>query len=281
MSDKAGATTSVRALLAADRATDPLGVRPADARPGISDREAAEKAGEADREALAEWQERLHAGGRRSLLVVLQGLDTSGKGGVVEHVIGAVNPQGCRITGFKRPTDDEASHHYLWRIRRALPAPGQVGIFDRSHYEDVLVPRVHGSIGEPECATRYGEIVEFEAGLAAAGTTVVKCFLHISYDEQRRRLLARLADASKRWKFREGDIDERAHWHAYQDAYRLAVRSTHTPAAPWYVVPADRKWYRNWAIGRILVETFEEMSPEYPSPDLDLGRLRKRLAPPN
>ena len=271
----------VRDLLRVDKDPDPLGAHPTDAHPGIGGKESgeAEMGGLAD--ALAGWQERLYAEAERSLLLVLQGMDTSGKGGVIKKVIGAVNPQGCRIAGFKKPTEEEASHHFLWRIERALPTAGQMGIFDRSHYEDVIVPRVHGTIPREQLDARHDEIVEFEAGLAETGMTVVKCLLHISYDEQRERLLARLDDPTKHWKFREGDLEERAHWHTYQEVLGGMVVRTHTPAAPWYVVPADRKWYRNWAIARILVETFEEMSPEYPHPGLDIERLKARLAPPN
>ena len=271
----------VRDLLRADPVSDPLAAHPTDGHPGIADKKAAEAEMDVLGEALAGWQERLYAEGERSLLLVLQGMDTSGKGGVIKKVIGAVNPQGCRIVGFKKPTEEEASHHFLWRIERALPNRGQLGIFDRSHYEDVIVPRVHQTIPDKEREARYTEINEFEAEQAKAGITVVKCLLHISYDEQRERLLARLDDPTKQWKFRVGDIEERAHWKTYQDVLGGMVRRTHTPQAPWYVIPADRKWYRNWAIARILIETFEEMGPEYPQPDLDIESLKAQLAPPN
>lgn len=271
-------TTAVRGLLEADTGSDPLGKHPTRTTPGVRDRDAAEAAWADVAEALAGWQERLYAEGRRSFLVVLQGMDTSGKGGVIKKVIGAVNPQGCRIVGFKKPTAEEASHHFLWRITRALPGPGQMGIFDRSHYEDVIVPRVHDMIDAGSWEARLEEIVRFEAGLVEGGTTVVKCLLHISYEEQRERLLARLDDPTKHWKFSEGDLDERAHWGKYQDTFREMIPRTHTATAPWYVVPADRKWYRNWAVGRILLETFEEMAPDYPRRDLDLERLKERLA---
>ncbi|MCL2780956.1 MAG: polyphosphate kinase 2 family protein [Actinomycetia bacterium] len=233
---------------------------------------------------LAELQERLYAeataGGRRSVLLVLQGTDTAGKGGVVNHVVELLSPEGVRVTAFKVPTPEEAAHHFLWRIRKALPSPGVVGVFDRSHYEDVLVPRVHELVPESEWRRRYEEINAFEADLAAKGTTVVKCFLHISHATQRERLLARLADPTKQWKFQEADLDERAYWSDYQAAYSGMLDACDSDAAPWYVVPSDRKWYRNWAIGELLRETLVELDPQYPKLDLDLPRLRLRLRPP-
>jgi PPK2 family polyphosphate:nucleotide phosphotransferase len=235
----------------------------------------------ADGAELARLQEALYASAARRVLVVLQGMDTSGKGGVIEHVIGLVNPQGVHIHSFKKPTAEELRHHFLWRVRRALPEPGMIGIFDRSHYEDVLVVRVH-RLATPEVVEkRYGEIARFEAGLADQGYALVKCFLHISYDEQRERLLARLADPDKHWKFNEGDLAERRRWADYQEAYRIALERCSTPSAPWYAVPADRKWYRNWAIGRLLLETVRELDPRFPRPDLDVTALTKALAPPN
>ncbi|HEY3089609.1 MAG TPA: PPK2 family polyphosphate kinase [Jatrophihabitantaceae bacterium] len=229
---------------------------------------------------LAGLQERLWAEHTRSILLVLQGIDTSGKGGVVTHVVGLLGPEGVRVTAFKKPTPEELAHHFLWRVRRALPAAGMVGVFDRSHYEDVLVPRVHETVPEQEWRHRYGEINAFEAELVATGTAVVKCFLHISYAEQRERLLARLGDPSKHWKFHERDIDERAYWADYQASFAGMLQQCSTEAAPWYVVPSDRKWYRNWAIGQILREVVEELDPQYPQTDLDVERLRKRLQPP-
>jgi PPK2 family polyphosphate:nucleotide phosphotransferase len=235
----------------------------------------------ADGAELARLQEALFASGDRRVLVVLQGMDTSGKGGVIEHVIGLVNPQGVHIHSFTKPTAEELRHHFLWRVRRALPEPGMIGIFDRSHYEDVLVVRVH-RLATPEVVEkRYGEIARFEAGLADQGYALVKCFLNISYDEQRERLLARLEDPDKHWKFNEGDLAERQRWGDYQEAYRIALERCSTPQAPWYAVPADRKWYRNWAIGRLLLETVRELDPRFPRPDLDVKTLTKALAPPN
>lgn len=229
---------------------------------------------------LAELQERLWAERTRSVLLVLQGIDTSGKGGVVNHVVGLLGPASVKITAFGKPTPEETAHHFLWRIRRALPAPGVVGVFDRSHYEDVLVPRVHDTVPEAEWRRRYEEINAFEADLVTGGTTVVKCFLNITYAEQRERLLARLDDPTKHWKFHESDIDERAYWTDYQAAFTAMLQHCSTDVAPWYVVPSDRKWYRNWAVEQILREALEELDPKYPEIDLDIPRLRRRLEPP-
>jgi PPK2 family polyphosphate:nucleotide phosphotransferase len=230
-------------------------------------------------------QERLWAestaGGRRSLLLVLQGIDTAGKGGVAEHVVGAFGPIGVQYTGFKKPTEEELAHDFLWRIRRRLPPPGVVGVFDRSHYEDVLIVRVHDLVPPAEWRARYDLINEFEAELAAAGTTVLKCFLNISFDTQRDRLLARLDDPDKHWKFNEGDIDERARWSDYQVAYSDMLEKCNTTHAPWYVVPSDHKKYRNWAVGELLRETLVELDPTYPQPPLDVPALKARLAPPH
>lgn len=234
---------------------------------------------------LSELQERLYAeatdGGRRSVLLVLQGTDTSGKGGVTNHVVGLMAPIGVRYIAFKKPTDEERAHDFLWRIRKGLPEPGVIGVFDRSHYEDVLVPRVHELVPAEELARRYEQINEFEAELVAGGMTLIKCFLHISYDTQRERLLARLDDPQKRWKFNPGDLDERAKWSAYVAAYEAMLESCNTDAAPWYVVPSDSKTYRNWAIAELLRETLEELDPQYPKQNLDVEPFRQRLQPPN
>jgi len=230
---------------------------------------------------LASLQDRLFAeaaaGGARRLLIVLQGMDTSGKGGTIKHVIAAMNPQGTHVAAFKRPTEEERRHHFLWRVRRAVPAAGIVGVFDRSHYEDVLVARVHELAAPPEIERRYAEINAFEAELAGEGVTLVKVLLHLSFAEQRKRLLARLDDPTKHWKFDPGDLDERERWPDYQSAYDLTLDRCSSPAAPWYVVPADRKWYRNWAVGRLVLETLRELDPSYPEPQLDAGSLRRRL----
>ncbi|GAB3299555.1 polyphosphate kinase 2 family protein [Epidermidibacterium keratini] len=234
---------------------------------------------------LGELQERLYAeskgGSQRRLLLVLQGMDTSGKGGVVEHVLGLVNPAGLALRTFKSPTKEELAHHFLWRIRRAVPMAGEIGIFDRSHYEDVLIAKVRSLVDAETIEKRYAEINRFEQGLVDDGVTIIKCFLNISYDEQRERLLARLDDPTKHWKFNEGDIEERQRWDDYQAAYFEALTRCNTDAAPWYAIPSDRKWYRNWAIGQILLETLMELDPQYPKMDLDVPALKARLAPPN
>ncbi|WP_369139261.1 PPK2 family polyphosphate kinase [Modestobacter versicolor] len=235
----------------------------------------------AEGQRLAELQERLYAegvtGGHRRLLLVLQGMDTSGKGGVVRHVVGSVQPQGVQYTAFKKPTPEELRHSFLWRVRKAVPAPGLVGVFDRSHYEDVLIGRVRELAAPEVVERRYREIVRFEAQLAQDGVTIVKVFLHLSPWEQKQRLLARLDDSAKRWKFNPGDIDERELWPAYQRAYETVLERTDSDAAPWYVVPADRKWYRNWAVGRLLLETLTELDPRLPEPSYDVAEQRDRL----
>jgi PPK2 family polyphosphate:nucleotide phosphotransferase len=235
----------------------------------------------AEGERLAELQERLYAegstGGRRRVLLVLQGMDTSGKGGVVRHVVGAVQPQGVSVTAFKRPTPEELGHSFLWRIRRAVPGPGMLGVFDRSHYEDVLAGAVRGLAAPEVVERRYQEIVRFERQLVDDGVTVVKVFLHLSPWEQKERLLARLDDSAKRWKFDPADVDDRALWPAYRRAYETVLERTDTDAAPWYVVPSDRKWYRNWAVGRLLLETLTDLDPRLPEPTYDVAEQRDRL----
>jgi PPK2 family polyphosphate:nucleotide phosphotransferase len=230
---------------------------------------------------LSDLQERLHAegvsGGRRSLLLVLQGMDTAGKGGVVRHVIGQVDPQGCEIASFKAPTKEELTHDFLWRIRKRLPGPGKLGVFDRSHYEDVLVVRVHGLVPRSTWSRRYGAINRFEARLVTDQIRVVKVFLHTSKEEQRQRLLARLDDPTKHWKFNPRDVDERACWADYQEAYAAALERCNSDAAPWYRVPADRKWYRNWAVASLLVEQLEDMKLTWPKADFDVEEQRARL----
>ncbi|QLJ04275.1 polyphosphate kinase 2 family protein [Streptomyces sp. NEAU-sy36] len=230
---------------------------------------------------LARLQERLWAAGtagdRRRVLLVLQGMDTSGKGGTVKHVIGHLDPSGCRVRAFKAPTEEELRHDFLWRVRRELPEPGEIGVFDRSHYEDVLVARVRHLVPPAVIGSRYGLIGDFERALAGDGVTVIKCFLHLSAEEQRRRLLRRLDRPDKRWKFAPSDIDERALWPAYQEAYQLALEHCSAPYAPWYLVPADHKWYRNWAVGRLLLEHLRELDPRYPEAGVDVAGCRERL----
>jgi len=230
-----------------------------------------------ERDELFELHERLYAERKRSLLVVLQGMDTSGKDAAVTHVVRNFNPQAVLITPCKAPTPEERRRGFLWRMRRRLPQVGFIGIFNRSHYEDVLIARVHDLAPPQVIARRYIQINSFEKELVRAGTSVVKLCLHISYDEQRRRLLDRLNDPTKRWKFNPHDIDERAYWDDYMSAYSLAITKCSTPIAPWYVIPADDKAYRNWAVSNILIETLREMDPKYPQPKLDIPRLKKRL----
>ena len=245
--------------------------------PGAKTRSKAEAHAARRQAELGELQERLFAERQRSVLVVLQGTDTSGKDGTIKHVFSAVNPQGTQVTGFKAPTKQELAHHFLWRIRKGLPQPGWIGIFNRSHSEDVLVVKVH-ELAPPEVIEqRYDEINRFERRVAAGGTTIVKICLHISAEEQRERLLARLGDDTKRWKFNPADLDDRERWAEFQAAYEIALRRCSSDEAPWYVVPADRKWYRNFAITELLVETLAEMDPHYPQPVLDVPSLQERL----
>jgi PPK2 family polyphosphate:nucleotide phosphotransferase len=238
-----------------------------------------------DRADMASLQERLWAestaGGQRRVLLVLQGMDTAGKGGAVTHAMSVFGPIGIEYTAFKKPTEEELSHDFLWRIRKRLPRPGMIGVFDRSHYEDVLITRVHGLVSPEECEARYDAINAFERELVDGGTTVLKVFLHVSYDVQRARLLRRLAKRDKHWKFNEADIDERARWAEYQAAYDAVLERCSTPDAPWYIVPADHKTYRNWAVAELLRETLLELDPQYPQPDLDVEQLRARLAAPH
>jgi PPK2 family polyphosphate:nucleotide phosphotransferase len=226
-----------------------------------------ETAAQLDR--LTELQDRLWAEAKRSVLVVLQGIDAAGKDGTIRKVMSAFNPQGCPVSSFKVPSAEELAHDYLWRIHKRVPARGEVGIFNRSHYEDVLIVRVHELVPEAVWRPRYEQIVAFEDHLVANGTTIVKFFLSIDRDEQRERFQARYDDPTKRWKFSMGDLDERRHWDAYQAAFEEALTRTSTEHAPWYVIPANRKWFRDLAVATILADTMDEMRPAYPpAPDL-------------
>jgi PPK2 family polyphosphate:nucleotide phosphotransferase len=231
---------------------------------------------------LSDLQERLYAngrtGGKHRLLLVAQGMDTSGKGGTMRHAVGLMDPQGVRIKSFKAPTAEEKRRGFLWRIRQALPLPGEVGVLDRSHYEDVLVGRVRQLASAATIERRYGAINDFEAKLVESGCNVIKVMLHISRDEQKARLLARLDDPTKHWKYNPGDVDERALWDDYQQAYEIALERCNTDAAPWYVVPADRKWYRNWAVTRLLLDHLQGMGLEWPKETFDVETERQRLA---
>ncbi len=232
---------------------------------------------------IAAYQERLFASAqvgadRRRVLLVLQATDCGGKDGTIKSVVGALNPLGVRIKAFGPPTEEELTQHFLWRINRALPGAGYVGVFNRSHYEDVLVVRVHSLVPRKVWEDRYDEINCFEQDLAADGVTLVKVMLHISYEEQRERLLSRLNDPTKRWKFNPGDLDDRARWGEYTQAYNDALTRCNSRRAPWYVVPADRKWYRNWAVANILLAHLDDMDLTYPEVDLDVAALSRQLA---
>jgi PPK2 family polyphosphate:nucleotide phosphotransferase len=257
-------------------------VRPGE-RPDLRERDPADTAGwerqaadvslDADRERLAGLQERLWAGRSRAVLVVLQGMDTSGKDGVIKNVIAALNPLGVRVINFGVPTEEELRHDYLWRVHREVPARGEVAVFNRSHYEDVLVVRVMSLVPEASWRGRYDEIAAFERLLDRNGTSVVKFFLHISPAEQRERLLARLADPEKRWKFRVGDLEARRRWDEFRHAYEEALARTSTDSAPWYVVPSDRKWFRNAVVASILVEILERLDLRFPEPEEELDEI--------
>ncbi|MEO6117335.1 MAG: polyphosphate kinase 2 family protein [Pseudolysinimonas sp.] len=230
---------------------------------------------------LAELQEKLYANGlsgdRRRILLVLQAMDTAGKGGIVGHVVGAVNPYGVHIASFKAPTAEEQSHDFLWRIRAQLPGPGALGVFDRSHYEDVLIHRVL-HLSTPEVIeARYGAIVDFERELVAGGTTVIKVMLHLSKGEQKSRLEARLDDPTKQWKFNPSDIDSRELWDSYMEAYQIAITRTSTDASPWYVIPADHKWYSRLAVQQLLLDALGDLRQDWPAPDYDVTAQKARL----
>ena len=230
----------------------------------------------------SELQERLYAeskmGGRRSFLLVVQGMDTSGKGGIMRHVVGEMDPQGVSYTAFKAPSTEERKHPFLWRIRRALPAPGQIGVFDRSHYEDVLIARVQELVPRSTWSRRYEQINAFERSVVESGPTVVKVMLHISSDEQKARLMERLDRPDKNWKFNPGDVDERMLWPRYQEAYQTALEKCSTPEAPWFVVPADRKWYARLAVQNLVLEHLRAMDPRWPAADYDVATEKGRLA---
>jgi PPK2 family polyphosphate:nucleotide phosphotransferase len=222
---------------------------------------------------LEDLQERLYAEHKRSLLVVLQAMDTGGKDGTVKHIFGGVNPQGCRVWSFKVPTPEELAHDFLWRYHNKTPERGMINIFNRSHYEDVLVVRVHNLVPESVWKERYGQICDFERMLSLNDTVILKFYLHISKEEQKRRLQARLDTPDKQWKFQSGDLAERALWDHYMAAYQDAINICSTDYAPWYVVPANKKWYRNLVIARTITDTLEAMNPQYPPPEAGLDKV--------
>jgi PPK2 family polyphosphate:nucleotide phosphotransferase len=262
----------------------PVDLQAIDARatPGFDgDKADAERQAPALGERLATRQEQLYAegrkGGSRSVLLVLQGMDTSGKGGTVKHVFGHVDPAGVQVASFGKPTPEELRHDFLWRIRAQLPRAGELGVFDRSHYEDVVTVRVLGLVDEDTWTRRYDAINRFEEELVAGGTRIVKCFLHISREEQKERLLARLDDPTKHWKYNPEDLDSRARWDDYMTAYGDAIERCGTEIAPWHIVPADRKWYRNWAITNLLIEELDALGLRWPEADFDVAAERARL----
>ena len=221
-------------------------------------------------------QERLYANATRSLLIVLQGMDTSGKDGTIKSVMSGVNPQGCKVVAFKAPSKDELAHDFLWRVHREVPPKGYIGIFNRSHYEDVLITRVHGWVSDKVVKRRFDQIKEFEELLTESGTAILKLFLHISKDEQKERLEARIADPEKRWKWNSGDLEERKLWEDYLKAFEDVISATSTDCAPWYIVPANRKWYRNLVVAERIVNVLEDMKLKTPpAPDgVDFTKLR-------
>jgi PPK2 family polyphosphate:nucleotide phosphotransferase len=255
----------------------------ANATPGFKGSKSDSPALQEERNArFAELQEMLYASSRggdhRSVLLVLQGMDTAGKGGIVKHVVGAGNPQGIRYTSFGQPTAEELAHHYLWRIRNALPAAGHIGVFDRSHYEDVLIVRVHDLVPPDVWGARYDEINAFEKELVDTGTTIVKVAMFVSLDEQKKRLTERLERPEKYWKYNPADIDERLLWPKYQDAYQAVLDRTSTEYAPWHVIPCDRKWYSRLAITELLIEALKGLELSWPPADFDVEAERRRLA---
>ena len=243
---------------------------PADLTAAPGDKQATKAASKELRDRLAELQGRLYAESNQALLVVLQAIDAGGKDGTIKHVFKGVNPQGCKVTSFKQPNTTELAHDFLWRIHQNTPHKGAIGIFNRSHYEDVLVVRVHDLVPERVWRGRYELIRNFEHELSVEGTRIVKFYLHISKEEQAERFRRRLERPDKRWKFSRGDLDERKRWDDYRAAFNEAISETTTDVAPWYVIPGDHKWFRNWCVLTTLVETLEDMDPQYPEPEGDL-----------
>lgn len=246
--------------------------------PGNLSEKAAIKATATIAKKIRDLQFQLYAENKQSLLIVLQGLDAAGKDGTIKHVLGMMNPQGCTVTGFKQPTPLELRHDFLWRIHAHVPASGEVAIFNRSHYEDVVVARVHQLCPKPQLNLRYDQINQFESLLATqSNTKVIKFFLHISREEQLARFAARLDDPAKNWKISTADYAERQHWDAYRESYELVLKKTSTPEPPWYIIPADHKWYRNYAVACIVLETLEAMAPQVPEPSVDLNQVREEF----
>lgn len=279
---RATGVEAIRELLTVREGFDLSALDP-DSTPGFDgDKDDALELTEAIGPELGDLQERLYAeskqGGGRSVLLIIQGMDTSGKGGVMRHVVGLMDPQGVGITAFKAPTREERSHPFLWRIRNALPKPGELKVFDRSQYEDVLIVRVRNLVPPSTWSRRYAQINAFEASTASRGTTIVKVMLHISKEEQGARLLERLDRPDKHWKYNPGDVEERKLWDDYMAAYQAVFDKTTTDTAPWYVVPANQKWYAHLAVARILLDTLRELNPQWPPATFDVEAERKHLA---
>lgn len=240
---------------------------------GDHDKKSAYKQIKENAKAMADLGYRLYAEDRRSILLVLQGMDTAGKDGTIRNVMRGLNPQSCEVHPFKKPTAEELEHDFLWRVHKVTPRRGNIGIFNRSHYEDVLVVRVHNIVPPDVWGERYELINSFEKLVTAAGTTIVKCFLHISKEEQRERLQARLDNPDKLWKFNKGDLDERKLWDKYQEAYEVALTRCNTDYAPWHIIPSDRKWNRNLIVSNLLRKTLEDLNPQFPEPEKDLAGI--------
>jgi PPK2 family polyphosphate:nucleotide phosphotransferase len=222
---------------------------------------------------MSELQYKLLAANSQSLVIILQGVDTSGKDGTIRHVMGALNPQSCYVRPFKVPTTEELSHDYLWRVHMAVPSKGQIAIFNRSHYEDIIEVRVHSLVPKSELTPRYGQINNFEKYLADNHVTILKFFLHISKHEQKKRLQERLEDPTKRWKISESDLENRKYWDKYMESYEEALSKCSTKWAPWYIIPANLKWFRNWAVAQIILETLDSMKLKYPQPRIDVSKI--------
>jgi PPK2 family polyphosphate:nucleotide phosphotransferase len=265
------------------RAGNKVGDIETDGTPGFTgDKDGSVSLQEERNKRYSELQEMLYANSRegdsRSVLLVLQGMDTAGKGGIVKHVVGQANPQGIRYTSFGVPTEEERAHHYLWRIRNALPSAGHIGVFDRSHYEDVLIVRVHNMVPPEVWGGRYDEINAFERELVDKGMTLVKIAMFVSLEEQKKRLAERLERPDKYWKYNPGDVDERKLWPLYQEAYQAVLDRTSTDYAPWYVVPCDRKWYSRLAVTELLIEALKDLNLSWPPPDFDVEAEKLRVA---
>lgn len=245
-----------------------------DERLGIDDVAAADAKQDANVERIAKLQQVLYADNRFSLLIILQGMDTSGKDGTIRHLLSGVNPAGVHVVSFKAPTSEELEHDYLWRVHNACPRRGEIGVFNRSHYEDVLIVRVHDLVPKAVWSQRYEQINAFEQHLRQNNTIILKFFLHISKAEQKERLQARLSDPEKHWKMNPRDLDERKHWNQYQAAYADALSKCSRREAPWYIIPANRKWFRNLAISQIVADSLESLKLRYPKPDFDPRALR-------